>query len=144
MISDSSALPFEIPARDALGRQHVEGTLVAAENVLQFYWRFRDRTFKQLGDDMRLIEVDYHNVESLKLETTFYRFRPRLLLDLTDPRPLGEVPGTRVGAATLMLTGPDAIQAARTFLKRLDYRKSDALARASITRMSELGGERSL
>ncbi len=28
MITDSPALSFEIPARDALGREHVEGKLV--------------------------------------------------------------------------------------------------------------------
>ncbi len=96
MITDFTALSFEIPARDALGREHVEGKLVAAEACLQFYWRFRDRTFKRTGEDMRLIEVAYTNVESVVLKTTFFRFNPRLLLKLADPRPLGEVPGTQV------------------------------------------------
>ena len=142
MITDFTALSFEIPARDALGREHVEGKLVAAEACLQFYWRFRDRTFKRTGDDMRLIEVDYTNVESVVLKTTFFWFNPRLLLKLADPRPLGEVPGTRVGAATLMLTGSEAVEEARTFLKMMDYRKSDAIANARITRMSDLDDQR--
>ena len=142
MITDFTALSFEIPARDALGREHVEGKLVAAEASLQFFWRFRDRTFKRTGENMRLIEVDYTNVESVMLQTTFFWFNPRLLLKLADPRPLGEVPGTQVGAATLRLTGNEAIAEARTFLKMMDYRKSDAIANARITRMSDLDDQR--
>ena len=138
MITDSTALSFEIPARDALGREHVEGKLVAAETALQFYWRFRDRTFKRLGDDMKLIEIDYTNVESVVLKMTFRWFNPRLLFKLTDPRPLAEVPGAQVGAATLMLTSPEAKLEARAFLKMVEFRQSDAVVNARITRMSDL------
>jgi hypothetical protein len=52
------------------------------------------------------------------------------------------VPGTRVGAATLLLTGSEAVEEARTFLKMMDYRKSDAIANARITRMSDLDDQR--
>ena len=138
MLTDSTALSFEIPARDALGREHVEGKLVAAEEALQFYWRFRDRTFKRLSDDMRMIAIDYTNVESVALRTTLRWFKPRLLFKLTDPRPLAEVPGTQVGTATLMLTSHEAKLEARAFLKMVEFRQSDALAHASITRMSEI------
>lgn len=138
MITDPTALSFHIPARDALGREHVEGKLVAGDETLQFFWRFRDRTFKRLGDDMKLIPLDYTNVESVTLKTTLRWFKPRLMLKLTDPRPLGEVPGTQVGTATLMLDGPEARQEARAFIKMIDYRKSDAMANARITRMSDL------
>ena len=138
MITDAAALSFEIPARDALGREHVEGKLVAAETALQFYWRFRDRTFKRTGDEMRLVELDYTNVESIALKTTLRWFKPRLLFKLTDPRPLGEVPGTAVGGAILMLTGHDAREAARAFLKMVEFRQSDAVVNARITRMSEI------
>jgi hypothetical protein len=144
MITDSTALSFEIPAGDALGREHVEGKLVAEEAALQFYWRFRDRTFKRLGDDMKRIELEYTNVESVALKTTFFWFKPRLLLKLTDPRPLGEVPGTQVGAATLMLQGSGSKEAARVFLKMLDYRRSEAVAHHRITRLSELDPPRGL
>lgn len=144
MFTDSTALSFEIPARDALGREHVEGKLVAAEDALHFYWRFRDRTFKRTSGDMRLIAVDYTNVESVSLRTILGWFHPRLLLKLTDPRPLGEVPGTQVGAATLRLVGSDAKAGARAFLKMMDYRRSDALANARIARMSDLDENRGL
>lgn len=138
MITDSPALSFEIPARDALGREHVEGKLVAEEQSLQFYWRFRDRTFKRLGDDMKIISLDYANVESVTLKTLLGRWKPRLLMKLTDPRPLGEVPGTQVGAATLWLGGRGGAAEARAFIKMIDYRKSDAVANARIARMSDL------
>ena len=142
MMTDSTALSFEIPARDALGREHVEGKLVAAEAALQFYWRFRDRTFKRPGDDMKLIAIDYTNVEAVALKTTLRWFKPRLLFKLTDPRPLSEVPGTQVGTATLMLTSHEAKLEARAFLKMMEYRQSDAVANARIMRMSEIQQER--
>lgn len=138
MITDSPALSFEIPARDALGREHVEGRLVAEEKSLQFYWRFRDRTFKRLGEDMRIIVLDYANVESVMLKTMLGRWKPRLLLRLTDPRPLSEVPGTQVGAATLWLGKRGGVAEAKAFIKMIDYRKSEAMADARIERMSEL------
>ena len=144
MITDSTALSFEIPARDALGREHVEGKMVAAEEALQFYWRFRDRTFKRLSDDMRMVAIDYTNIESVALRTTLRWFKPRLLFKLTDPRPLAEVPGTQVGTATLMLTSHEPKLEARAFLKMVEFRQSDALANASITRMSEIQEKRGM
>lgn len=141
MITDSPALSFEIPARDALGREHVEGRLVAEETSLQFYWRFRDRTFKRLGEDMRIIELAYVNVESVMLKTMLGRWKPRLLLRLTDPRPLGEVPGTQVGAATLWLGSRGGVAEAKAFIKMIDYRRSEAVANERIERMSELDGK---
>ncbi len=144
MITDATALSFEIPARDALGREHVEGKLVAAAEALQFYWRFRDRTFKRTGDEMQVIAIDYTNVESVLLKTTLRWFKPRLIFKLTDPRPLAEVPGTQVGAATLWLPSREARSEARAFLKMVEFRRSDALANASINRMSELQEKRGM
>ena len=144
MMTDSTALSFVIPARDALGREHVEGKLVAAEEALQFYWRFRDRTFKRLSDDMRMIAIDYTNLESVALKTTLGWFKPRLLFKLTDPRPLAEVPGTQVGAATLLLTSHEAKVEARAFLKMVEYRQSDAVANVRIARMSDLQEKRGM
>ena len=144
MMTDFTALSFEIPARDALGREHVEGKLVAAETFLQFYWRFRDRTFKRLGDDMRMIAIDYTNVESVALKTTLRWFKPRLLFKLTDPRPLGEVPGTQVGTAALMLTSHEAKLEARAFLKMVEFRQSEAVVNARIARMSDLQEKRGM
>ena len=97
-----------------------------------------DRTFKRSSDAMQLIEINYANLASLTLQTTLRWFRPRLLLELSDPRPLSEVPGTQVGAATLLLTQPQATRAARAFLKLIDYRRSDALAQVHIDRLSDL------
>ena len=142
MITDATALSFIIPARDALGREHVEGKLVAAEGTLQFYWRFRDRTFKRVSDDMRLIAIDYTNLESITLKTTLRYFKPRLIFKLTDPRPLAEVPGTQVGAAVLFLTQPEAKLEARAFLKMIEFRQSDAIASARISRLSDLTEKR--
>ena len=131
-------LSFEIPARDSLGREHVEGQLVVAEAALHFYWRYRDRTFRGDGDEMKLIEVGYRNVERAVLKTTLGFFNPRLLITLTDPRPLGEIPGTQVGKALLFLTGRAAKAEARRFLKLLEYHRSETLAEERISQLSDL------
>lgn len=147
MLNDLSALTFTIPARDALGREHVEGKLVAAEESLQFFWRYRERTFKfsrGRQEEMRMIPVDYANIESVIFRTTMFWFAPRLQLKLSDPRPLQEVPGTDVGMATLMLTGPGTKAEAVAFIKLVDFRKADAAANLRISRMSELEKERGL
>lgn len=144
MLTDLPALHFTIPARDALGREHVEGKLLAAEEALQFFWRPRDRTFKRAGGEMRMIAISYANVESVTLRTTLRWFNPRLLLRLSDPRPLEEVPGTDVGLATLMLAGHDARRGAPAFIRLVEYRQSDAEASARIGRLSELEKERGL
>jgi hypothetical protein len=134
----NTGLSFEIPARDSLGREHVEGHLVVAEAALQLYWRFRDRTFRGGGDDMNLIEVAYTSIGSAIVKTTFGFFKPRLLITLTDPRPFGEIPGTRVGTATLFLTGRGAAAEARRLLKLMDYHRSETMALERIERLSEL------
>lgn len=144
MLPDSPSLSFEIPARDALGRQHVEGKLVAAADALQFFWRFRDRTFKRTSDDMQMVSLDYAVLASLTFHTTLRWFRPRLVLELSDPRPLSEVPGTQVGTATLLLTQRQATPEARAFLKLIDYRRSDAIAQLHIARLSELDQQRGI
>lgn len=144
MLSDLSALNFTIPARDALGREHVEGKLLAADEALQFFWRYRDRTFKRSSGEMEMIPIDYANVESVTLRFTFFWFNPRLLLKLSDPRPLQGVPGTEVGLATVMLSGRDAKREAQAFIKLVEYRQSDAEANARIGRLSELEKERGL
>lgn len=147
MLTDLTALTFTIPARDALGREHVEGKLVTAEASLQFFWRYRERTFKfsrGRQEEMRMIPVDYANIESVTFRSTMFWFAPRLLLKLTDPRPLQEVPGTDVGMATLMLGGPDAKGAALAFIKQVDFRKADAAANARISRLSELEKEQGI
>lgn len=131
-------LSFEIPARDSLGREHVEGQLVVAETALHFYWRFRDRTFRGDGDEMKLIEVNYRTVEKAVLKTTFGFLNPRLLITLTDPRSLGEIPGTQVGTATLFLNGRSAITEAKRLLKLLDYHRSETIAQERISQLSEL------
>lgn len=134
----STGLSFEIPARDSLGRDHVEGQLVVTATSLHLYWRFRDRTFRGGGDDMRLIEIAYPTLERATLKTTMIWFNPRLLLTLTDPRPLGEIPGTQVGTATLFLTGRSAKAEAKRLLQLLDYHRSEMVAQDRISRLSEL------
>ncbi len=95
-------------------------------------------SFESLGEDMRIIVLDYANVESVTLKTMLGRWKPRLLVKLTDPRPLDAVPGTQVGAATLWLARRGGVAEAKAFIKMIDYRKSDAVANAGIARMSEL------
>lgn len=140
MQTDLSALYFEIPARDSLGRLHVIGKLLAGEKDLLLFWKLRDRTFRQAAEEMQTVEIAYDNVESLTLAGWL---RLRLVLHIRDPRPLSSVPGTEVGKATLYLTGRGVRRAARRFIRFVEYQQADAEARRRIERLSELeGGER--
>lgn len=138
MISDASALHFEIPARDALGHQHVIGKLSAAEDALVLYWRLKSRTFRPSAEDMRAIRIDYGAVEAVALKTTLGFFKPRLTLRLKDPNLLQGMPGTDVGSVTVHLSGGHAKAEAAKFIKMVDYRKSEAEARRSMERLSDL------
>ena len=142
MTADLSALDFEIPARDALGQQHVLGKLLAAEEKLLLYWKLRGRTFRPAAEDMQTIAIDYSAVESVTLQTTLGLFKPRLILRLTEPGLLQGMPGTEVGSTTLHLTGGHARAEAAKFIRLVDYRKSEADAKRSMDRLSDLRGER--
>lgn len=138
MSIDAAAVPFFIPARDALGREHVEGQLVAAVEELQLHWRFRHRTFKQKEEEMKTVRIAYSNVQSIGLKRTLGWFKPRLVLQLVDPAPLAGVPGTGVGRAELLLAGRREAWQAESWLKLLDYRRSEASLKENRARLSDL------
>lgn len=135
---DTSAIYFEIPARDALGHLHVTGKLLAAETSLQLFWKLKDRTFRRAAEEMQLIDIGYGNLESVRFTAVLYWFKPRLILRLTDPLPLQGLPGAEVGTVTLEMTGSGARTSAERFIKLVDYRKSDAEAARGISRLSDL------
>ena len=138
MFDDLSAIYFEIPARDALGRQHVTGKLLAAKDKVRLYWKLKNNTFKKAGEEMQTIEIEYDNIESAEIKSTLGLFKHRLILKVSDPRPLQDIPGTDVGRATLMLMNKNGRLDARRFIKLVDYRKSEAEATQMRSRLSDL------
>jgi hypothetical protein len=139
MIHDLSAIYFEMPARDALGLQHVVGKLLATSKCVSFYWKLKDRAFKRAADEMQVVELAYGNIESVDVKSTMGLFKHRLILKIADPTPLAGVPGIDVGRATLMLTNREAKREAMKFVKLVDFRKTEADEEASRRRLSDLG-----
>ena len=137
-LEDQSAVYFDIPATDPLGRMHVTGKLLAAPDRLALYWRLKDNAFRGGSGEMQHIPIDYLNVESLQFRAVLGKWKPRLVLKINDPAPMAELPGASVGGVILHLTGRTAKADARSLLKMVDYRKSEADANARITRISDL------
>lgn len=138
ILDDQSAVYFEIPATDPLGRMHVTGKLLAAPDKLALYWRLKENAFRRDEAEMQLIPIDYLNIESIQFRATLGLWKPRLLLKIADPAPMAGLPGAAVGGILLHLTGRTAKADARSFMKMVDYRKSEADANARINRISDL------
>jgi hypothetical protein len=136
-IVDESALNFEIPARDSLGREAVIGKLSGTQEEVLFTWRLKDRTFRKAEGDMKTVRIPYRQVESVTFKATFGFINPRLILLVADPHLIEEVPGTDVGKATLMLEKRSKA-AAQKFLKLVDFKKSEADANQARSRLLDI------
>jgi hypothetical protein len=136
-IVDDSALNFEIPARDSLGREAVIGKLSGTQEEVLFTWRLKDRTFRKAEGDMKTVRIPYRQVESVAFKATFGFINPRLILLVSDPHLIEEVPGTDVGKATLMLEKRSKT-AAKKFLKLVDFKKSEAEANQARSRLLDI------
>ncbi len=136
-IVDESALNFEIPARDSLGREAVIGKLSGTQEEVLFTWRLKDRTFRKAEGDMKTVRIPYRQVESVTFKATFGFINPRLILLVADPHLIEEVPGTDIGKATLMLEKRSKA-AAKKFLKLVDFKKSEAEANQARSRLLDI------
>jgi hypothetical protein len=138
-IVDDTALNFEIPARDSLGREAVVGKLSGTQDNVLFTWRLKDRTFRKADGAMTTVEIPYLNVESATYKATLGFLNPRLIFLITDPHLLADVPGTDVGRATLKLP-PKSKASAIKFIKLVEFKKSEAEANIARTRLLDIPG----
>jgi hypothetical protein len=124
---DDSAVNFELPARDSLGREAVVGKLTGTQEDVQFTWRLKDRTFRKSEGDMKTVHIPYDKVESVTFKATLGFIKPRLIFLVSDPHLIQDVPGTDVGKATLMLDRKSKLDA-KKFIKLVDFKKSESAA----------------
>ncbi|MBP7948358.1 MAG: hypothetical protein KA004_01795 [Verrucomicrobiales bacterium] len=138
ILIDDSAIYFEIPARDSLGRDAVTGKLRGTQEKVYFHWRLKDRTFRKLEGDMKTVEMNYEDVESVRYRTTIGFLNPRLIFQVADPHLLEEVPGVAVGRAVLLLEKRSR-QDAKKFIKLVEFKKVEAEAARLDARLTEVG-----
>ena len=136
-IVDDSALNFEIPARDSLGREAVIGKLTGNQDAVLLTWRLKDRTFRKAEGDMKTVQIPYAQVESVTYKATLGFINPRLVFLVADPHLIADVPGTDVGKATLMLEKKSKV-AAKKFIKLVDFKKSEADANQARSRLLDI------
>ena len=136
-IVDDCSLSFEIPARDSLGRDAVEGQIAGTQDRVLFTWRLKDRTFRKGDADMKSVEIPYAKVEKVLFKATLGFLNPRLIFDVVDPQLLANVPGTDVGKATLRLP-PKSKEAARKFIKMVDFKRTEEAVKISRTRLLDI------
>lgn len=136
-IVDDSAIYFEIPARDPLGKEAVQGKLRGTQERVFFHWRMKDRTFRRSAEDMKTVEIPYAAVESVEYKATLGFMNPRLIFHVTDPKYLSEVPGVDVGRAELRLDKRSK-SLAKKFMKLVEYKKAEEEAAISRRRLNNL------
>lgn len=142
MFSDQPAVSFENPARDPLGREHIGGRLVADVDALLLFWEFRHNVFRNEGP--RTIRIPYDIIDSVIFRRTMGLWNPRLILSLTDPAPLADVPGAATASATFSLSGHSIRSAASAFIKLTEFRRSEARQQLSASRLDSLTKEADL
>jgi hypothetical protein len=142
MFSDQPAVSFENPARDPLGREHIGGRLVADIDALLLFWEFRHNVFRNEGP--RTIRIPYEVIDSVVFRRTMGFWNPRIILSLTDPAPLANVPGAATASATFLLSGHSIRSAASSFIKLTEFRRSEARQQRSASRLDSLTKEAGL
>lgn len=126
MLLIDSAIYFEIPARDALGREAVSGKLRGTQDKVFFHWRLKDRTFRKMDGDMKTVEMTYLDVESVTYKATLGFLNPRLVFQVADPHLLE---GARSGCWEGDSHAGKAQQAGREkFIKLVEFKKVEAEA----------------
>lgn len=136
-IVDDTALNFEIPARDSLGREAVLGKLSGTQDKVLLTWRLKDRTFRKSDGDMHTVEIPYLQVESVTYKAMFGFYKPRLIFLVADPHLIADVPGTDVGRATLWLA-PKSKTEARKFIKLVEFKKTEEEANQARARLLDI------
>ena len=86
---------------------------------------------------MKSVEIPYGKVEKVLFKATLGFLNPRLIFDVVDPQLLANVPGTDVGKATLRLP-PKSKEAARKFIKMVDFKKTEEAVKISRTRLMDI------
>ncbi len=137
MVDDAASFYFDIPATDALGRLHVTGKLRALEDKVELHWKEKDRTFTRSKNQLRTVELTYDQIEEASIRSAFL-FKKFLVLKVTDPRLIEEMPGVKMGTVELKLPRRSRKEA-KKFVNILEFRVSENEMEKSAERLRDLG-----
>lgn len=129
---------FEIPATDAMGREHVEGKIRGLDDEVLLHWKVRERTFTRGKHPTHRISLRYHEIEDIAFQGSWLFFRPgRLIFRVCDPAKLEGMPGVDVGHCVLEVARKSRGDA-RRLAKFLNYKVSEFRRERSEQRLNEL------
>ena len=137
MVDDPASFYFDIPATDALGRLHVTGKLRALQDTVELHWKEKDRTFTRSKNQLRTVELTYEQIEEASIRGAWF-FKKFLVLKVTDPRLIEEMPGVKMGTVELFLPRKSRKEA-KKFVDMIEYRVSEKAMEKSAERLRDLG-----
>lgn len=135
METDEIAIYFEIAAADARGRD-VQGKIRGLTDKVILHWRRKEGTFATEEDEMKTIELAYHEIESVALESRFF-LKKVLVFRVRDPRQIAGIPGVEMGRAEL-LVAPRSKKDVGAFAKLLDYKTAEYRIEQSQERLDRM------
>ncbi len=135
MFGEELSINFEIPARDPLGREHVEGKLRCLETAVSLQFKIRDRTFHR--SEPKEIEFSYGDIANF--EYTGGWFAPkRLVLSTSDAEILHQLPGAEMGKVELFVS-KDSRKDARKAAKLVEFQRSQSWVEKRQDRLEAAG-----
>jgi len=134
-MDDAASFYFDIPATDALGKLNVSGKLRAVADKVELHWKEKDRTFTRSKNQLHTVELDYEQIEDAHIRGSFF-FTKHLILRVTDPRLIEEMPGVKMGTVELELPKRSLAEAKR-FVSMIEYRASEKAVERSAERLKE-------
>jgi hypothetical protein len=135
MDDEATSFYFDIPATDALGRLNVTGKLRAVADKVELHWKEKDRTFTRSKNQLRTVELDYGEIEEASIKGSWFQ-KKYLVLRVTDPRLIEEMPGVKMGTVELELP-KKSLADAKKFVSMLEYRVSEKAAQRADDRLRE-------
>lgn len=135
MDDEAASFYFDIPATDALGRLNVSGKLRALKDKVELHWKEKERTFTRSKSQLHTVELDYEEIEDAHIKGAWF-FTKYLVVRVTDPRLIEEMPGVKMGTVELELP-KNSLAEAKKFVSMLDYRVSEKAVERSVERLKE-------
>ncbi len=120
---DPLSIYFEIPARDAMGRQHVAGKVRCLHDKVVVQYTRKSPAFRAPKNPLQTIELDYHDIEDVDFRKRWFG-RSTLSFRVKDASQIDEMPGAEVGKALLQVEKRSNSEAA-SFEKLMDFKDSE-------------------
>ena len=131
------SIPFDIPATDPMGKEHVEGKIRGEDDRVLLHWKIRERTFTKGTHKLHEIDLAYHEIHEVSFEKKFWSRKCELHFRVLDPVVLEGMPGVHVGRCVFEIE-KEARRDAERLAKFLEYKVSEYRREQSEARLSSL------